>query len=262
MGKTLSFLTMLILLSFQITAEEYTIHVLKKGETIWRIGKKYNVSLEEICKINNISDVAKVAIGAKIKIPSLIGDSTPNKTNITHKTHILKKGETIWRISKKYNVSIQEITKTNKIDDITKIKIGAKIKIPYKTEYLEYKLPLDGEINLFKTSHFNGLHIFAEENSTRLDVNAIDEGIISYIDNIPGYGITVFIKHNNNLLSTYSGLETICVKKGERVTKAQPIGLAGNLSRYNKAGILFSIQDKGAGLEYDVKEKKFVKKTS
>ena len=48
-------------------------------------------------------------------------------------------------------------------------------------------------------------------------------------------------------------------KKGDIIKKDQILGLAGNLSRYDKYGILFSIQDKGNGLKFDTKKQKFIK---
>ncbi|MCK5706956.1 MAG: LysM peptidoglycan-binding domain-containing protein [Candidatus Aureabacteria bacterium] len=46
--------------------------------------------------------------------------------------HIVKKGESLTRIAKKYGVSLKEILKENKIDDPEEIKTGEKIRIPLK----------------------------------------------------------------------------------------------------------------------------------
>ncbi len=239
---------------------EYKTHKVQKGETLWRISKKYGISIQQLCKINKIEDVTKVISGAKIKVP-IENEGTENTSYSKgeYRIHYLKKNETLWRVSKKYGISVQELCKINKISDVTRVKYGAKIKIPLILEYLDYKLPASGEINLFTTSHFKGIYIFTGKNKIKRSVYAIEAGRVNYVENVPGYGTTIFIKHNNGYISTYSGFEEIYVKKGDNINLNQIIGLAGNLSRFNKHGILFSIQYKGIGLKFDIKKQKFIK---
>jgi peptidoglycan DL-endopeptidase LytF len=243
----------------------YGIHILQKGETIWQLSKKYKIQADELCKINNIENLNKLLPGMKIKFPQNINqeislDKTDKSSSSEDNfTYTLKKGESLWSISRKYKVNIKEICSLNNIDDVNKIKTGVVIKLPLKVEYLDYKIPLNGEINIFQTSHFRGIHIFCDEDPAKRNVFAIEKGEVSYIDTIPGYGLSVFIKHENGLLSTYSGLDSTIVKVGDKVDENSLIGLAGKLSRYNKFGILFSIQEKGFGLAFDMKKQKFIK---
>jgi len=51
----------------------------------------------------------------------------------SEQTHTLKAGETIYSLSKYYNVSTNDIINLNKISDLTSIKVGTKILIPDKT---------------------------------------------------------------------------------------------------------------------------------
>lgn len=242
------------------SAIEYQEYSIKKGETLWSVGKKFRTNIDELIKINNIHDITKIQSGLTIKIPVTKEENKIIENDYKDfKVHYLKKGETIWRISKKYGVQVQKICEINDINDITKISLGTKIIIPIKIEYLNYGLPLDGEISIFKTSNFNGVHIFTEEDINKRNVCSIASGKVSYIDSIPGYGLTVFIRHENGLLSTYSGMERISIKEDDVVNQDQIIGIAGNLSRYDKYGILFSIQLKGNGLEFDKDKKKFIK---
>jgi len=243
-----------------INQKEYKTYTITKGDTLWSLSKKFQTNVDELIKINNIDDITKIKSGLIIKIPVTANkNNTLEDNNEDYKIHQLKKGETIWRISKKYKVSVQQICKLNNINDLKNIKQNAKILIPIKVKYLNYELPLMGKISIFKTSNFYGIHIFTQEEIKERNVCSIDKGEVSYIDSIPGYGLTVFIKHDNGLLSTYSGLEKINVKKGDKVNSNQTIGVAGNLSRYKKYGILFSIQHKGNGLEFDQDRKKFIK---
>jgi LysM repeat protein len=58
-------------------------------------------------------------------------ESSPTNWPISkQKIHILVKGETLYSLSKKYNISITMIQKTNHIKDATKLSVGQKLVIP------------------------------------------------------------------------------------------------------------------------------------
>jgi LysM repeat protein len=244
-----------------INSTEYTTHQLKGGETLWKISKLYNVKLEDICSFNNIDDVTKVKEGFIIKIPlSSKSPEDQNNSNAAYKIHVLKDKETLWRVSKIYNIKVDEICKINNISDITKVKSGTILKIPVKIKYLDYYLPINGKVKKFNTSHFEGINIITGENKEDRIVYAVDDGEITYLDKVPGYGLTVFIRHKSGLVSTYSCFEEIYVKKNSKIVKGQKIGIAGNLIRNNEFGIIYSIQDKGSYLKFDFSVNKFILK--
>lgn len=57
----------MLLTSATVFAETYTV---KKGNTLWSIGKKYNVEWEKIAELNGVKDVRKLQIGTVLEIPS------------------------------------------------------------------------------------------------------------------------------------------------------------------------------------------------
>jgi peptidoglycan DL-endopeptidase LytF len=254
---------------------KYKTHILQKGETIWQLSKKYKIQPDELCKLNKIENINSMKTGMELKVPDGAGSGENDKKSVALKgnapavnsnskadelyTYTLKKGETLYSVSRKYKIDIKDICALNGIDDMTKVKAGMELKFPQKVEYLDYKVPLCGEIDIFKNSHFRGIYIFTEEDISKRNVLSVEKGEITYIDTIPGFGLTVFIKNENGLLFTYSGFENVSVKKGDRVSENMNLGIAGKLSRYDKYGILFSIQDKGYGLAFDTKKQKFIK---
>ncbi|OHD06875.1 MAG: hypothetical protein A2086_08125 [Spirochaetes bacterium GWD1_27_9] len=207
-----------LFITFLFYSDDFKIHSLKDGETLWRISRQYNVSLEELCKFNNIKDVTKVKKGAKIKIPTkiktdkLIDNPKENKTIVENKDQKEKK------------------------------------------ELLNFDVPLKGSIKPFVTSHFRGLIIFSSGND---NINCVSDGEVNYIDNVSGYGLTAIIKNKDGYIFTYSGFKELFVKQGNKIQKGASIGVAGNLSRYSKPGILFSIQYKGNSLKFDMEKEKF-----
>jgi lipoprotein NlpD len=224
---------------FSLSTTNYKIHNLGTGETLYKVSKKYNISVKELCEFNKINDVTKIKKGAKIKIP------------VSNNINVAKKSKSETKISPSQKDDKSAVTTSN-----NKAALKSNVQTKSKT-YLSYNLPMSGNIVPLTNSHFRGIIIFAEGNS---QINAIDDGVVSYVDNVYGYGLTVIVKHKNNLICTYSCLDEVNVKKGSIVVKSQLIGTAGNLPRYEKKnGIVFSIQENNQCLKFDMEKLKFYK---
>jgi len=104
----------------------------QKGDNLFSIAKKFNVSLEDLKKWNNLNDL-NVQLGSKLTLAS---KEEPKQEEPKTETKIVeykvRKGDNIGSIAKKYNVSIADIKEWNELED-NNIKLGAKI-IVSKTE--------------------------------------------------------------------------------------------------------------------------------
>lgn len=80
-------------------------YVVKKGDTLSKIASNYKVSVSDLVKINDIKDKNKIYVNQKIVIP-LKSDE--------NEIYIVKKGDTLSSIAKKYNTSWQRIYEKNK----------------------------------------------------------------------------------------------------------------------------------------------------
>ncbi|WP_462319140.1 muramidase family protein, partial [Marinilabilia sp.] len=116
-----------------IEGNEYFLHVVEQGQGFYSIGRKYNVSQKEILEANpDIGDELKA--GQVIRIPVIEGRNTSlNEINKTGDfiLHTVEKGQTIWFISRKYGVDVEEIFKYNPGADQQLI-VGSIIKVPVK----------------------------------------------------------------------------------------------------------------------------------
>ncbi|WP_169082734.1 LysM peptidoglycan-binding domain-containing protein [Paenibacillus sp. PL91] len=89
------------------------IHIVKKGESLYFIGQKYNVSLEEILKLNpGITNPDAIDVGMKLKIPSSHAGGPGGGMDIMHQ-HIVKQGDTLWKLSKAWGVPLADMIKAN-----------------------------------------------------------------------------------------------------------------------------------------------------
>ena len=95
------------------TTNYYTV---QSGDTLWRISKQFNVSVEDIKKWNCLtSDL--INIGNILKV-------TP--------THIVAAGDTLWNISLKYGTTVDNLIKLNSLTSNT-IYVGQELKIGVST---------------------------------------------------------------------------------------------------------------------------------
>lgn len=109
------------------------IHRVKKGETLEFIAGKYNVSITDLLKWNpGIKKRNKHKILAGEKIVYYI-NPTPNSTQKGNsydlKVHIVRPGDTLSSIARKYGISFNELLKKNPNIDPDNIKVGQKLYI-------------------------------------------------------------------------------------------------------------------------------------
>jgi LysM repeat protein len=127
MRELLTISLVFILLFNKITAQESIIeHKIQKGETAYFIAQKYNVSLEEIYKLNPESE-SGLKDSQIIRIPIY---SPVKEKEVKQLTHIVTAKETLFGLSKQYNVSVEAIQNANSSVLTDGLKVGQELIIP------------------------------------------------------------------------------------------------------------------------------------
>lgn len=97
-------------------------YIVKSGDTLWSIAKKFNVSVTELKSVNNLT-TNSLSIGQRLTIP---GYTPPSQSETTY---VVQKGDTLWAIASAYNTTPQAIIELNNLTSST-LSIGQKLKIP------------------------------------------------------------------------------------------------------------------------------------
>lgn len=100
-------------------------YIVKKGDNIYSIARKFNTTVDNIKRLNNLTS-NYIDIGQKLIIKSI--PSTIN-TNIDSDYYIVKTGDTLYSIARKYNTSIDNIKSINSLTSNI-INVGMKLKLP------------------------------------------------------------------------------------------------------------------------------------
>ena len=103
------------------------IYTVEAGDNLFAISRKYSTTVAAIREMNDMGNSSNIKVGQKLKIPGSAA-SAPSAPKVEEVTHVVKKGEGLWDISRQYGVTIEDIVKWNGLKD-TKIKINEKLKI-------------------------------------------------------------------------------------------------------------------------------------
>ena len=172
-------------------------HAVKSGENLFRIGKAYGVSYQQLSRINRIKDPHRIDAGQKVFIPWAsrqlpVEIITPSKATLKRpgKTdrQIKRRGRFIWPI-------------TGKITS----KFGPR----------------------GKTFH-DGIDIAATEGNP---IHAVGRGEVMYNDRLRGYGNLIIIRHSSGFASVYAHNRRNRVRVGQKVARGEVIGEVGSTGR-------------------------------
>ncbi len=155
--------------------------------------------------------------------------------------HRVERGQTLWRISKIYNVDLEEIARVNHISDASSLEVGQSLFIPYaQTSRVsasvytgdDFTWPLRGKIiasfgQTFDNMINKGINIQSYSSS---NVVASRSGKVTFLDeHFGGFGKTVIIDHQDGFSTVYAMNSQLLIKPGDYVQKGSVIARASNL---------------------------------
>jgi N-acetylmuramoyl-L-alanine amidase len=101
------------------------IHVVRAGETLWLISQRYNTTVSEMARINNLANLNYIEIGQQLTVP---GEATRPVVQKTE--HTVRAGETLWLISVQYKTTVTALAAENRLVNPNLIKAGDRLVIP------------------------------------------------------------------------------------------------------------------------------------
>ena len=164
-------------------------HPVKKGETLWRICKTYDVDLQEVAELNNIRSAAQIKTGDRIFMPGAV--------------------------------------------KVRKIKVSKKKPPKKKTKIVrqtgKFRWPVKGKVvSRFGVRHgrkYDGIDIMAPLGTP---VKAADSGKVVFSNKLSGYGNLIIIQHKDKYTTIYAHNRKNLVNEGKWIKRGSVIAKVGN----------------------------------
>lgn len=113
----------------EIYEEEENIYIVKKGDSLYSIANKYNTTVDELKRINNLTSNI-LSIGQVLKLPSDKASNVEKEENTI--SYTVQKGDSLYSIARKYNTTIDRIKDLNNLTT-NLLSIGQVLLIPTDT---------------------------------------------------------------------------------------------------------------------------------
>ncbi len=172
--------------------------------------------------------------------------------------HYVKGGDTMWSISKLYDVDIKALISANNLDDLHDIQRGQRLLIPgtagkqeTPTRYFSkefFSWPLKGSVVSYYGAKMDkaknkGIDIHAAEGSS---VKASRAGKVVFCDEwLKGFGKTIILDHGDSFQTVYAYNSILLVKPGDAVERNGVIAKVGRGGRAKEPSLHFEIRKNG-----------------
>lgn len=260
-------------------------HVVRKGETVYRISKMYDLEIIDIIEFNNLSSftiyenqkiwlIPKEQTAAEVISKSLPVDDkkedeihpepVTEKKDTSINYHIVQRGENLYRISLRYGMTLGQLKELNRLDS-DHIYVGQRLivtgdakpvtevervrtSVAFESTDTIY-LPLNGrvvsEFGIRNNIPHNGIDIAAPIGEP---IHAALNGKVVFSGTQRGYGNVIVLEHDNYIMTVYAHNERNLVRLGETVSRGQPIATVGQSGNATGPHLHFEYRVRGKAI--------------
>lgn len=221
-------------------------HTIRAGETLYRISRTYGVELDELVKVNHISDPRSIAKGTRLYIPGANQLLTVSKRRKRTASAGGKSPEWPGKRKVRQDNSLQSssrITTKNSSKKKGRVRHLARVTLPAEVDFV---WPVKGKLlsvfnNKGRQKH-QGIDIASVSGGS---VRAAEDGYVLFSGRGPGgYGNMVVLRHVGGFHTIYAHNSKNNVEKGDKVRQSEVIALVGSVRRNRVPHVHFEIRFK------------------
>ena len=202
---------------------EFDTIVVKSGDTLFGIARRFGVSVQKIVEINNLGLNNVIFTGQVLKIPKI---SSSNSVTLNS------------------NKNLKIVTLPQPKPNI--------LKTSSRILKVKFYSPLDGEIITkfgIKSDGVMNEGIYIEADYGTIVKSSADGEVIFVGSDLKDFGKLLIVKHSENLITSYAHLSKIYVHEGEIITRGQPIAEVGSSGKVTKSQLYFEIRQDNEALD-------------
>ncbi len=262
---------------FSVAAENKVV-VVEKGDTLYSIGREYNVSVQALIRANGIVNPRALKAGTRITVPN---------------TYIVQKGDTLYGIARRNEISVDELCEVNDITKNAIIKVGQALELPASAVALSAdsdnreagraeagRAEAEAEVSeaggadtaeaagressdsQSYTEVVQGRDVLWPHTGTRSSLNgklrgtqitgsrgdevvSVSSGQVVWVAPYRGYGTLVMVESSNGMIYAYGGNEATYVEVGDQVDAGTVLGRLGINPIEKTAKVFFFVYKNG-----------------
>ena len=188
------------------------IYVVKSGDTLYGIASKYNISVDELKRYNNLSNNL-LSVGQQLFVP--VGQMVEDVIETNYDTYIVKSGDSLYSISSLFNTNPSELRRINNLSNDILI-VGQQLLVPSGSDvkdtsiinYIDYRV-VSGD-TLYGISKKYNVSVDDIKNLNNLSNNNLS---VSQVIKIPIFDTTVYTVKSGDTL--YSIAKQYNIKPGD-----------------------------------------------
>ena len=197
--------------------------VVKSGDTLFGIARRFGVSVQKIVEINNLGLNNVIFKGQVLKIPKISGSKS---------------------VTLNSNKNLKIVTLPQPKPNI--------LKTSSRILKVKFYSPLDGEIITkfgIKSDGVMNEGIYIEADYGTIVKSSADGEVIFVGSDLKDFGKLLIITHSENLITSYAHLSKIYVHEGEIITSGPPIAEVGLSGKVPKSQLYLEIRQDNEALD-------------
>ncbi len=235
---------LLLLLATMLPADEQ-VHHLQRGETLYTLARRYNVTVDDLIRHNDIQDPTRLAVGVGIRIPG---------------TYVVKQGDYVIAIARKLGVDWLELLTVNGLgrNDVVRpgdvllvpgARIAATASSPVQPQVMSTPAAEGGRFERVPDWPHPGQRSTWEGKFPGVVMNgsigdefrSVTRGVVEYVGPFSSFGKLILVRGENGYLYGYAGADRVLVAKGDRVVGGTVLGTVGFSPAFESAMVLFTV---------------------
>jgi murein DD-endopeptidase MepM/ murein hydrolase activator NlpD len=212
------------------------VHVVKGGETVYRIARTYGIDPADLMETNGVADPRTIAIGAELFVPgaprvlevppvAVPGDPAPAGAQSTAAAPAAA------RHGRSAGGAAGPEGKTTPAS----LSTGGDAPLAWPLKGVLY-----GRYGVRAGRRHDGIDIAAPEGTV---VGAAAAGTVIYAGEQAGYGSIVILKHEGGLVTLYAHASRLLVEEGARVRRGDPVAKVGQTGRTTGPHLHFEVRE-------------------
>lgn len=215
------------------------VHVVERGQTLWRIARAYGMTPQYLMEANGISDPRTVKVGTELFVPGVthVVDVPPAPSEPKETEEEASKPASPPRgipALEPLAPSTEAVTKpAPKAEESGEPRGSGRLAWPVKGALVARFGVRDGD-------RHDGIDLAAPEGTPVL---AAADGVVLWVGSQAGYGRLVILRHQEGLLTIYAHLADVRVASGGKLRRGDPLGSVGKSGGADRAILHFEVRE-------------------